>query len=88
MTTMTRMIAVKVMYNTEPDGSEVDVLNTDWDDIKAPQSIYGPFDSIEDAVIWMNELYPDSDMDVYDMEAGEYDIPDDWYVNPASTIQE
>lgn len=76
------MIAVKVYWNTHPDGTEVNFETVDWDDIQAPISIYGPFDTIEEAVDWMTDGYPDGDTDVHDMTADDYDIPSDWHVNP------
>jgi hypothetical protein len=74
------MIAVKIYWNTHPSGAAVNFETVDWDDIEAPMSIYGPFETIEDAVEWMND-YPDGDDDLHDMTADDYDIPADWYVN-------
>lgn len=80
------MIAVKVFWNTHPDGSPVDTEKVDWDAEDAPISIYGPFDSIDDAQDWMDNDYPEGDDDVHDMEADDYDIPSDWVIADPDSI--
>lgn len=75
------MIAVKVFWNTHSDGHAVDFEEIDWDDINAPISIYGPFDSLEEAESWM-DYYPDGDDDLYDMEADDYNFPQRYVINP------
>lgn len=66
------MILVKAYWNTEADGTPVP---DDANDEDRPISYYGPFDSIDDAVSWMNNDYPDDDTDLYEMVADDFDIP-------------
>lgn len=73
-------IFVKVMWNTHPDGTVVDVLEQDWEEDGAPVSIYGPFDSMPEAESWMVH-YPDGDDDLHDMEADTYEFPDWYHIN-------
>jgi hypothetical protein len=51
---------VKVEYNTEADGSQVLCNTTIW-----PETLHGPFDTIEEAAAWMDS-YPD-DPDVVEV---------------------
>jgi hypothetical protein len=53
--------AVEIVWNTTPDGAPVE----DWDD--SNRSLYGAFESQEEALCWMDS-YPE-DTDVRDMEA-------------------
>lgn len=80
------MIAVKIYWNTHPDGEPVNYEGVDWDAIEAPVSIYGPFETIEQAISWMENDYPQDDTDVHDMVADDFDIPQDWYVNAPASI--
>lgn len=65
------MILVKIYWNTEADGTPV-AEHTDLED--GPISYVGPFDSIVDAVYWMENTYPDDDTDVYEMVADEFEF--------------
>lgn len=78
---MPEMIAVKVYWNTYPDGTAVNTEAVDWNTIDAPVSVYGPFESITDAVSWMDNDYPDNDTDTHDLIADLFDIPEHWDVN-------
>lgn len=77
------MIVVTVYYNTDADGRPVPE-NVSLED--GPQCIFGPFDSMEEAVEWMNYGYPDGDTEVEEILAHERD--DVWgegvYVNSPS----
>lgn len=75
------MIAVKTIYNTEADGSEVpdDVVEEDM-----PCTYHGPFKNMDEAVHFMNEVWPDNDTDIYEQYADEYDIPEEWLNDPKS----
>lgn len=75
------IIAVKTYYNTEADGSIVP------DDVpleEMPITYHGPFDSMTEAISWMENDYPDGDTDVYEQIADEFDIPMEWLNDPAS----
>lgn len=76
--------AVKIYWNTDADGHWVDVRSLD----DQPFSIYGPFDSITDAVSWMENDYPDDDTDVYSMVADDFDIPAHWVISDPRMFQD
>lgn len=77
------MIAVKIYWNTDADGEPVP---NDIDLEDGPISYYGPFEDITRAVSWMENDYPDGDMDVYDMVADEFDLPEGTPVNEPNSI--
>lgn len=81
------MILVKIYWNTYPDGTWVNIEEVDWDSKSSPVSYYGPFDSITDAISWMENDYPDDDTDVHDMVADDFDLPKDWYINTPESIR-
>lgn len=79
------MIAVRIEFNTDADGNPVDVTQIDWaNDQEAPVCYFGPFDTMDLAVDWMHNGYPDDDTDVHEIEADEYDIPAEWLNTPES----
>lgn len=80
------MILVKIYWNTHPDGSHVNYEEVDWDSVHAPVSFYGPFDSITDAVSWMENDYPEGDTDVHDMVADDFDLPRGWVINSPDSV--
>lgn len=55
------MFAVRVTYNTDPDGNWLDDDNYD------NFTLHGDFDSIDLAMQWI-EAYPDGDRDLKDMD--------------------
>lgn len=79
------MILVRALWNTEADGTPVP---DDITDENRPTSYYGPFDTIDDAVSWMENDYPDGDTDLYEMEADDYEIPVEQvqYVNAPNSV--
>lgn len=77
------MILVRILWNTEADGTRVP---DDLDEEEMPCSLYGPFDSFEDAESWMNDDYPDGDAAVYDMGAANIEVEPDWCINLPSVI--
>lgn len=79
------MILVKTYYNTEADGRRVP---EDVPMEEMPITYHGPFDSISDAVDWMENEYPDDDTDVYEQIADDFDIPEDAdYINDPDSIR-
>lgn len=79
------MILVKIYWNTEANGEPVPD-DVGLDDM--PLSLYGPFDTIDEAIDWMNNDYPDDDTDVHDMVADDYNVMrmDLQYVNSPDSI--
>lgn len=75
------MFAVKTYYNTEADGTPVEE-NRPLED--RPITYHGPFDSITDAISWMENDYPDGDTDVTEQIADDFDIPVEWLNSPES----
>lgn len=65
------MILVKIYWNTDEHGEEVD-HSVPLEDM--PMSYYGPFDDISQAISWMENDYPDGDTDVHDMVADDFKI--------------
>lgn len=61
--------AVKTIYNTEADGSPVP---DDVPEDEMPCTYHGPFDSLTEAISWMENDYPDGDTDVYEQYADDY----------------
>lgn len=82
---MITVIAVKTLFNTDWDGTPVpdDVAEDDL-----PTTYHGPFDTIEEAIFWLEEIYPDGDTDVYDQDAGEFEVEPQWLNDPASLYPE
>lgn len=77
-------ILVKAYFNTDSNGVWV---YDDVDDIEdLPICYFGPFDSISDAVSWMENDYPDDDEDLYEMVADDFDFGSEVYVNDPSSI--
>ena len=81
------MIAVKIYWNIDIGGKKVDVEAVDWNTIDAPVSIYGPFETMSDAISWMENDYPEGDTEVYDMIADDFEIPRGWTVNHPDSIR-
>ena len=52
---------VKVEYNTDYDGREIDPLKEDY-----PVTLHGPFDTVEDATEWMDG-WPDGDTELHEI---------------------
>lgn len=69
------MICVKIYWNTDVDGRPVPE-DTPLED--GPISYYGPFDSMTDAISWMENDYPEDDEDVMEMVADDFYLP--WHV--------
>lgn len=67
------MIAVKIYWNTDSRGEFI-TETVELGDM--PCSYYGPFDSIVDAISWMENDYPDGDTEVHDMVADDFDLPE------------
>lgn len=80
-----KVIAVKTIYLTDennnpvPEGVPADEM---------PTVYHGPFDSFEEAELWMRDIYPDDDQDVYDQFAAEFDINPSWLNDPTSIDQD
>jgi len=53
--------AVRITYNTDPDGKWVDFEDD------SNQTLHGPFESEAEAMQWL-EAYPDGDKDIKDMD--------------------
>lgn len=79
------MILVKIYWNTDADGEPVPD-GTPLED--GPLSYFGPFDTIVQAISWMENDYPDGDTDVHDMVADDFDIPVEVvpYINKPDSI--
>lgn len=75
------MFAVKTYYNTEADGSLVEESRALED---RPITYHGPFDSMTQAISWMDNDWPDGDTDVVEQVADDFDIPSEWLNDPAS----
>lgn len=60
---------VEIVYNTDPQGKRV------AEDDDSNRTLHGPFPSAEAAQKWMDEDYPDGDMDVRDMIASPLNVP-------------
>lgn len=76
--------AVETIYNTEADGSPVP---EDVPEDEMPRTFHGPFDTLEEAISWMENDYPDGDTDVYEQYANDY--PDEvfnGYLNDPKSI--
>lgn len=58
---------VMIEFNTDADGKWVEVDDLPYEDV--PRCIFGPFATARDADRWMEDGYPQDDMDVYDMYA-------------------
>lgn len=76
-------ICVKTYYNTEADGKPVpdDVGMEDM-----PITYHGPFDTITDAISWMENDYPDGDTDVFEQVADDFDLPRGTFINDPKSI--
>ena len=80
-------ILVRIFYNTDAEGVWIDADSLAEEDL--PTTYHGPFDTIHDAISWMENDYPDGDTDVYDMVADDFDIPADAdYINDPANIYE
>jgi len=77
------MYLVKTYYNTEADGSPVP---EDVPMEEMPITYHGPFDSMTDAVSWMENEWPDGDTDVYEQIADDFDLPDGTPINDPASI--
>lgn len=82
------MIGVRVYWNTDGDGNPVDVETMDWESEHAPVTYYGEFDSVEEAEVWMNSNPTLDDTDVYEAEAGDFQIPPGCFVAEPEEIEE
>lgn len=81
------MIVVRAWWNTDHNGKWVDAESLEPDDPETPQSIYGPFSTMDDAVDWMTHGYPDDDTDVWEMDAyPAFEIPEGWCINHPNVI--
>lgn len=76
------MICVKIYFNTDAENKWVYTEDTEIEDL--PICFFGPFESLDRAISWMENDYPDGDTDVYDMVADEFDIPKEWLNDPAT----
>lgn len=78
------MILVKAYFSTDENGKYV---LDDYDDIEdLPICYYGPFDTMEEAVNWMEDEYPDDDEDLYEIVADDFDLEEDVYINAPDSI--
>lgn len=78
------MILVKVFYNTEADNTPVPE-DVPMDEL--PVSFFGPFDSMVEAVSWLENDYPD-DEDVYDIIADDFDLEVEFGVGEEPVIND
>lgn len=77
------MILVKAYFNTEADGT---LVPEDLDLEDGPLCYYGPFPSLDEAISWMENDWPDDFTDTRDVVAGEFQLERDVWINPPSTI--
>lgn len=77
------MFAVKTYYNTEADGAPVEEDRALED---RPITFHGPFDSIVDAISWMENVYPDGDTDVFEQVADDFAEDDIDFINSPESI--
>lgn len=80
-----KAIAVCTWYNNEADGSPV-ADDLQFDDPAYPKTYHGPFETIEEAVDWMNDVWPDGDTDVAEQEVAEYEVEPEWLNSPDSLL--
>lgn len=76
-------ICVKTYYNTDENNDPVPE-DVELEDM--PITYHGPFETMLDAIVWMREIYPDDDTDVYEQIADDFDLPDGTYINGPDTI--
>lgn len=76
-----KVFAVKTLFNTDENNVPVP---DDMAEDDLPTTYHGPFESIEAAENWMNNVYPDGDTDVYDQFCGEYEVEESWLNDPNS----
>lgn len=76
-------ICVKTYYNTDENNDPVpdDVQLEDM-----PITYVGPFETMAEAIDWMNNVYPDGDEDVYEQVADDYDLPEGTYINHPDSL--
>lgn len=77
------MILVKTYYNTDADGRVVPE-GVPMEDM--PITYHGPFDTLDDAVSWMENEWPEDDTDVYEQFADDFDLPRGTPVNDPESI--
>lgn len=77
-------ILVKTYYSTDENGKPVP---SDVPLEEMPITYHGPFDSISDAIGWMENEWPDGDTDVYDQAAGDYRLPRGTPINSPESIR-
>lgn len=76
-------ICVKTYYNTEADGTPVP---EDVPVEEMPITYHGPFDTITEAISWMENDYPDGDTDVYEQIADDFDLDPEVFINLPNSI--
>lgn len=78
------MILVKTYYNTDEHNNPVP------DDVELenmPITYHGPFNYMEDAEFFMNEVWPDGDTDIHEQIADVFtDVPMKWVNDPTKLI--
>lgn len=76
-----RVFAVKTIFNTDENNMPVP---DDVPEDKMPTVYHGPFDTLEDAKYWMENVYPDDDEDVYEQYYGRFKVKRSWLNDPES----
>ena len=76
------MILVKTYYDKDPDGISIP-MNVALE--KLPISYHGPFDTISDAVDWMENDWPEGD-EFYSQIADDFDLPEGTAINAPSSV--
>lgn len=77
------MILVKTYYNTDAEGNLVpEHIPLE----EMPITYHGPFDSMSDAVSWMENDWPDNDTDVHEQIADDFDLPNGTPINAPGSI--
>lgn len=77
------MFAVKTYYNTEADGSLVEETRAMED---RPITYHGPFDSMTQAISWMDNVWPDGDTDVVEQVADDFPEEEIEHLNSPESI--
>lgn len=79
----TEQIVVVVEWNNDENGIPFDTSKNHLKKLKnlsVPRSLYGPFETFDDAHEWMHDAL-DDDMDVYEMYSTRYRCPNWWTIN-------
>ena len=80
-----KVFAVKTIFNTYEDNQPVP---DDVPEDEMPTVYHGPFESLEAAKNWQENVYPDDDTDVYEQYYGEFEIKELWLNDPESLYSE